>query len=330
MHLQLELHIAEAMEALSVDDRTLAAELGVNLPHLQRLRDDRWTEISRTNLQALLCWGRKHNRNLFSLTASPLWRTFREAPVVILRGRDDKGNPLPSDSDVEGVLIDALKEEACQVDIRNGDEHEYETIVRLVQTNNCIFVGSPKHNLATENVLAALWNLKPADDSALNRAKAPFGFVWEAAPRRPSAFAITKRPADPVGICVNIKGARKTPNGHHLKVDWRTPDDYSRWSGKGKDAGVLVVCNRPLSTELDVTTLVLAGHSGFATQDMARDFVGDVLRIASRDVAAGQPVMRLLAARYKKVGGRNSPRVPVSKGRRWFGPPWLELKSIKH
>ncbi|HEV3063006.1 MAG TPA: hypothetical protein VGY48_32475, partial [Vicinamibacterales bacterium] len=100
---------------------------------------------------------------------------------------------------------------------------------------------------------------------------------------------------------IAVTGSAKSKNGYYLPVDWRTPKTYARWSGKGRDAGVLVVCNKPCGAEKDVTTLILAGYSGFATQDMATDVVADGQRIETRDVQPGHPVTRLLAARYKKV-----------------------------
>jgi hypothetical protein len=83
---------------------------------------------------------------------------------------------------------------------------------------------------------------------------------------------------------------------------------------KGRDAGVMVVCYRPLDTDKEVTTIVLAGHSGFATFDMAMDFVRDELRFEAHELRPHAVTMRVLTAIYKKRAGRGDSRSRVAKG----------------
>lgn len=324
MHYQLENRLSSLMEAHQVDEKTLAAELGVNRAHVHRLKDDQWRQISRSDLQALMCWGEKLKKRVFAVEASPLWRTFDDADVALFRGRDDSGNPISSDSQVEGMLIEALGKERCRVEVINGDQMDPDQVGKAMRTKNAIFIGSPKHNLATENALAALWCLTPGNDSPENAKKAPFQFLWDSDLRRASAFGARKRGTEKIGVRMSVAGA-KNSRGHHVPVDWLAPEHYARWNGKGRDAGVLVICHKPLGTECNVSSVILAGYSGFATQDMATDFIDDGLRIESGDVQPGHPVIRVLAARYKKVGTRHEKRQRVSKGRRWFGPPWGQL-----
>jgi hypothetical protein len=325
---QLEVHIGELMSALGVDDKAVASELGINLAHVQRLRDDSWTTIKRSELQKLLCWGHKHGHAVLSVQPSPVWRTLPGSEVCLLRGTDRSGNALASDSMVESKLLEELSGEGCRVRIVAGPDVDESSVRDLMKSKNCIFIGSPKHNRATEIALAALWDLSPFDPREGNRKKSPILFRWEPDKDRRSAFDGDIHGSVKPGIYVSVAGRRGQRSLLHVPADWRSTREYSRWTGRGRDAGVLVVCNRPLGTDQDVTSIVLAGFSGFATLEMTADLVGDGLRIESNDARPGVPTMRILVAPYRKSAARRDSRVRISKGRRWIAPPWTQLARL--
>jgi hypothetical protein len=328
MHYQLELRLAALMDRLGLDDKGLAAELHLTPIQVQRLRTDQWSTIKRADLQTLLCWARRHEEEILSVQPSPVWRTLQNAEVVVFRGRDAENNPLPSDSRAEGELIEALKSAGCKIRPRSlevgADPSE---VTSAMRDTNCVFIGSPKYNVATEIALASMCQIQPSVASDENRRKAPFCFVWDGSVPT-SAFALPKTSQEKLGVYLFTSSGSTARTRHHVPIDWRTARDYARWTGKGRDAGILVACNRPLGTEVDVTTIVLAGYSGFATFDMAVDFARNGLRIESREVCPGKPVFRVLSAPFRKTSRHGDSRRRLSKGRRWFSPPWSQLKEL--
>jgi hypothetical protein len=327
VHFQLEFHLAALMARLELEDRSLADELGLNVAQIARFRSDRWSTMKRADLQTVLCWGKRHGVDLLTIEPSPIWRTFPNSEVVMYRGRDSGTNPLASDSRAEAELVEAFTVQGCRVIPRLVSEPNSEEIIESMRTKNCVFIGSPKHNQATEIALAALWRLEPFGGTSENRSKAPVAFVWEPAQAR-STFSEPRQPDVKLGIYMSVTGVKNERSRYHVPVDWRPSREYVKWIGRGRDAGLLVLCNRPLGTEQDVTTVVLAGYSGFATVDMATDFARNGLRIESADVRPGASVVRVLSALYRKTSARGDSRQRVLKGRRWFSPPWSQLKEL--
>lgn len=329
MRYQLSFRLSPLMDALGLDAKAVASELGINLAHVARLRDDSWSTIQRGDLQKLLCWGQKHNTPLLSVEPNPLWRTLSGAEVVLFRGRKRDGNPLHSDSNVERELLVALEDEGCRITPRSIDTPNHEEIAELMRTTNCIFIGSPKFNAATESALASLWELQPYDSRIANRKRSPIEFVWDAAYQGNSVFGRQKTDGEAIGLHVGSRNAAGIVHSRYLvPVDWKSPRQYSQWTGKGRDAGALIACYRPLKTASEVTTIVLAGYSGFATFDMATDFVRDGLRFEDAELRPHTVTMRVLAASYKKKSGRSDSRTRIAKGRRWYGLPWNQLQAL--
>ena len=320
MRYQLEVRFARLVERLGLDDRAVAAELGINLPHVRRLRTDTWTEISRADLQAILCWCRRHDCDVFSVEPSPIWRTLPEHEVVLLRGSDKDKNPLPADAQTEAQLLEVLTAEQCKVTSLPIDSANMGQVVEFMKTKNCIFIGSPKHNLATEAALTALW------PSSSEGEKCPFQFLWNSSPRK-SLFGRAIRGSETPGISVRIDG-KKGFRYELVPVDWKSQPEYVRWTGRGKDAGALVVCHKPLKTDADVTTIILAGFSGFATIDMAKDIVTDGFGIPTEGVQPDTPIVRILSATFKKAAGKGESRERIERGRKWLSPPWEQLASL--
>lgn len=330
MRYQVEFRLRPTLQELEVEGKAVAAELGINPPQFERLCDGDWTHISRADFQKLLCWGKKHDKQLIAIVENPLWRTFSKRDVVVLRGKSDTGNPLASDSDVETELLSALEQQQCRIQTRAMDVEEAKSsIPNLMSTTNCIFIGSPKLNAASEVALAELWALKPFDSTKRNQERSPLLFLWESGYNGRSGFGRPANDGEEIGIYVGTRDANGiTKQRHVAPVDWKPQKAYANWTGKARDAGAIVACYKPLNSQAEVTSIVLAGHSGFATRDMALDFVGDGLRFEVEELRPGAPIMKVLSAPYKKTSGSAGSRVRLVRGRRWFGLPWTDLDSV--
>ena len=329
MRYQMEFRLATVLQEVGTTPKALASELGINPAHVARLCEDNWSTIQRVDLQKLLSWARKHQQDLLKVEPNPLWRTLCGSEVLLFRGRNRDGNPLHSDSNVERELIVALEEEACRITPHSLENPTEAQIVESMQTKNCVFIGSPKFNAATEVALAALWGLRPRETAAANRKLSPVQFVWDASYDGKSAFGTSRHDGEPMGINVGSKTSLGVVSKRFLvPVDWKSARQYAQWTGRGRDAGIMVVCYRPLNTRAEVTTIVLAGHSGFATVDMATDFVRDELRFEAHELRPSVVTMKVLSASYKKRAGRGDSRSRFAKGRRWFTLPWNQLESL--
>lgn len=330
MRYQMEFRLSSLMQSLGMDVKAVANELGINPAHVARLCEDNWATIQRPDLQKLLCWAQKHGQaELLSVVPNPAWRTLSNSEVVLFRGRTRDGNPLHSDSNVERELIVALEDEGCRITPRSIEMPDHAQIVAWMRTTNCIFIGSPKLNAASESALAALWDVEPRRATASNRRLSPLQFVWEPGYAGCSAFGRPKADGETIGLHVGVRNTdgivqRRFP----VPVDWKPADRYAKWTGKGRDAGAMVVCYQPLGTTNEVTTIVLAGHSGFATVDMATDLVRDELRYEARELRPHAVSMRVLATSYVKKSARGDSRSRITKGRRWYGLPWSELEGL--
>jgi hypothetical protein len=85
----------------------------------------------------------------------------------------------------------------------------------------------------------------------------------------------------------------------------------------GWDFGVFVMCRKPLSAEKNVTTVMLGGITGFATEEISRELSRGLLFLHPDRVQDGRPLWRILCCPWTREGRRVSAH---SGGRRWLDP----------
>jgi hypothetical protein len=149
-----------------------------------------------------------------------------------------------------------------------------EKLMEQVRSENCIVIGSPKTNTATEILLSEFFKAEPFNPDKDNRKKVPFGFCWtdrhpmvEKSSLTCSAFARKKTRNIP-GIAIR--------NGPHVPAHYRSPTAFYKWDTRdGRDCGLVFVANRPFGADRDVKLIVLAGFSGTGTVAAARALVKD-------------------------------------------------------
>lgn len=326
--MKLVVSLDEIMKRIKKSDAALERELCINREHIRKIRNGTFKSITRRELQTLMEWAQRHGSNqLFTLEPHPIWGSFDgKREIRVLRGEGATNNALIWDNRVEGSLLNFFNRLEWPVKTRTVALSPQQ-VYSLMKKYNCVFIGSPKYNPMTEIALAALWQVEPFNASKANREKLPFLFVWEDGTAKQIKSAFVQPPCDQrkAGLYVNPGDGVTKPQ--FLEVTWSPLEKYMEWHGTGRDAGVLVVCRRPLETSHDVTTIVVAGYTGLATAEIARDLVEGSIDIDSAELEpAGQPALRFLMLPYLKFQGVDV-RKPKIKGRVWIGPPWSYLSA---
>ncbi len=147
-------------------------------------------------------------------------------------------------------------------------------LLNRVRSENCIVIGSPKSNAASEIILSRFFNAEPFNPSDDNRRKIPFGFCWpdvteivELSSLTCSTLARNKTKGQ-AGIAV--KG------GIQVRADHKVPEAFRAWeTDEGMDCGLVFVANRPFGTDRNVKLIVLSGFSGLGTIGAAKALIED-------------------------------------------------------
>lgn len=258
----------------------LAAKIGVSPQTLTAMINDDWRWITRDAIERTADYLQLSATDVFEFVPVEFWRQIQESnQCTFLRGaQDERGNE-------RGVTIQGADDEAT--DKVKGFLRAYmpaftladhrrdtEELLRRARSENCIVIGSPKSNAASEILLSLFFDAEPFNPSDDNRRKIPFGFCWPPVSKIVDQSSLTcstptrRRIKDRAGIAV--KG------GVHVEVDYKDPAAFRAWdTNGGKDSGLVFVANRPFGTDKDVKLIVLAGFSGLGTVGAAMALIED-------------------------------------------------------
>jgi len=274
------------MTAWETKDTTVfARRWGLNRKRVAQLLVDGWADISRRDLQTLLSLERRLKggptqleHEFLSLVPHPFWETF---------GKLTNGYASEQDGAVVKVddhVLSALR----SADVVLRREAIASFAPEVMKQVNCIMVGSPVFNHATEVALNALWEGKEPP------------FVFE----RPDWEASQETPFRRVGS----KGlVYKDAKGKWIPA----ADKWVPKRGAPPPSGALVVCRRPLATEQDVTTMIIAGCSAAGTRRIAQDLLDGTVFVPPSHLKDGVPSVFLLvpSGRRTKWYNRDCDRV---------------------
>jgi len=275
-----------------------ADSIGVADNTLRTLLRDDWDQLARETIERVCDRFGLEISELFELVSDNFWRPFEESnEYMVLRG--DKAKDLPRDARARTIVTNYLADSFPSIagTTRDGlaDVNE---IVEYVRSHNCIIVGSPQSNRVTEVVICRHFGATPFDPSDANRQKLPVRFVFPKARRQTSAMAEPWRAVfggkSSVGLC--------DMNAERLlaKVDWWPRENFLRRTiARGRDAGLLLVINKPLETKKDVKTIVLAGFSAMGTEAAAVALTREFRNL--EPLSGARHVLGVLEAIYKKT-----------------------------
>jgi hypothetical protein len=258
----------------------LSATIGVSPQTLSAMLNDDWQWIARDSIERAADYLQLEAHEVFEFAPVEFWRPIQETgQCTFLRGEqegesNERNLTIPTyDAEATNVITELLKEHMSKFTYfdhrRNQDD-----LIDTARSQNCIVIGSPKSNVATEILLSRFFNAEPFNPSAHNRYKIPFGFCWPDAAKIVEQSSLTcsslarKRTNNTSGIAVK--------DGPFVEAHYKKPEDFWAWSTiKGKDCGLVFVANKPFGTEQDVKLIVLAGFSGIGTVGAAKALVED-------------------------------------------------------
>jgi hypothetical protein len=285
---------------------------------LVKLIEDRegkpWS-LDRDKLYKYMMFAQRNGFSPFSIEWHPVWRTFENSkdPIVIIRG------PGGVDASVEVLLRDHFRQlhSATEAQLANGN------VENIMISRNCVIVGSPKLNPACEIAMARLWGAEPYDSRKANRDRIPVHFLGikpEPATRGSSILEESSR----YGLNVQPPGEKKR---RFVRMDWIPQERFESATGKGQDAATVVSCFRPLGTEAEVTTIIIAGYTGLATLVAAQQATNEKLPEFDPNEDPGRPCFSILKFGYEKHPRRGRSSYDLrscEKGTEVWGPPWPE------
>lgn len=308
----LRIHLAEPLRAELKNHAKseLAKRIGVSRQKLNAMINDEWEYITRDAIERAVDFLNLNEADVFQFVTVDFWRPIEQGQeCTFLRGsqegkRGEREFLIPRYDDeatsvIKVFLRDSLPEVHDPV-VADHLEDEVELLKRA-RRENCIVIGSPKSNAATEILLSRFFGAEPFDSSAENRRKIPFGFCWlEDGP-------IATRSS----LTCSALARRETQNqagialkGVHVPADYKSAEDFRKWqTEEGRDCGLVFVANKPFGTNKDVKLIVLAGFSGIGTLAAAKALIQDFRYLEQRGTESC--VYGVIEARYRKNADSN-------------------------
>lgn len=258
----------------------LAKRIGISPGKLTKMLNDEWWYVTRDALERTADYLGLDARDVFEFVPVPFWDPIEKVgSCTFLRGT---ALPTPKRLDIH---IPRHDDEATSI-IKNflGDmlqssnyadhQNDERQLIERARDENCIVIGSPKSNAATEILVSRFFGAQPFNPSTENRFKIPFGFCWPNNTQLVRNSSLTcselalKQSKKKHGIAVK--------DGVLAEADYLPDEEYLNWStGVGRDPGLILVANRPFSTDRDVKLVVLAGFSGIGTLAAAKALIKD-------------------------------------------------------
>lgn len=277
-------------------DADLVRELRMHPRTVQKLLADSEEQVWRLDRAALhrliLFTHSQGGAHAFEVIPHPIWRTFvaRQDEIAVFRGTRS------SDAPIEEFLNRYLAQIGSH-DARLKMPTTCEEVKEAMMRSNCLFIGSPKANPASEMALALLWGAEPFNDQAANRARIPIQFLGMA-PEHVATSAVLRAGA---WHGFEIK-TRSADQPRLFPVDWFLPEIYGSYRGPIKDGAVVAACLQPLGTREPVATVVIAGYTGLSSMLVAHEAAYGSLPDFDPQTAPGRPRYALMRVSYQKRG----------------------------
>lgn len=312
--------LQELIESLGWDETQAARELGMDQRSLRGLlNDDSSWRLGRETLRRLMLFAfdRGYPHGIFEIRPHALWESFRSkaTPVVIVRV-DNKVHDAEVERNITSFLDHFLVKARVLVNVSDVDQMR-----ELMRTANCVVVGSPKSNPASEIAAALLWGARPFDSAETNRSLLPLQFLGTSEGWKSTSSLM--RASSRNGIAL-------TEQRGFVPVDWRPEDEYRKFTGVAQDAAAVLYCRRPLGTVVNVTTIVIAGYTGRATVRASRELTHGEPPLYDADLrVSGKLLYTVMRFKYQKRawrghGSLEGLRTDIEGSEVW-GPPWTRL-----
>lgn len=275
---------------------------------LTAMMNDDWRYITRNAIERTADYLQMEASAVFEFVPVEFWSQILAAgKCTFLRGtQDEKGNEQDvkiqrADVTATNLVADFLHEHDLEFTYADHSRETDELLDRA-RSENCIVIGSPKSNAATEILLSRFFDAEPFNPSDDNRRRIPFGFCWPDLNKLVNQSSLTcstlarKRTKNLPGIAVK--------KDIHVPADYMDPETFRKSEiRKGKDCGLVFVANRPFGTDRDVKLIVLAGFSGIGTIGAAKALIDDFRYLEPQP--GEEYVYGVFQCRYSKAANSN-------------------------
>jgi len=244
--------------------------------------NDEWDYITKDAIERTADYFKLRVTDVFAFVPVDFWRPIEADSCVFVRGSGlgtakRRGLVIPWYDDEANRLIKRFIRKGLGDDrvpsIADHSDDEDELRSRLAN-ENCIVIGGPRTNRATELLLSRHFGAEPFRPLEANRRKIPFGFCWsENDPVAKSSSLTCSKSAreeskNQPGIAVK---------GGHVRADFLPQEEeYRRWSTEdGRDCGLVFVSNNQREGVGTVKLIILAGFTGVGTLGAAKALIED-------------------------------------------------------
>ena len=311
------------MAALDETDHGLGERLNIQRNHISAFRSGEWKRASYVELRRLAVWAASRGFQLPTLRPSPVWRRFQNSSVRIFRA----GNRW--DTIAENTIQNFLHDLDSEAKLFEG-EITQSAVASAMHSGNCVFIGSPKTSRATEIALSLLFGIVPSRRKIA--VTAPIRFTWvDVTDERP----FTRLPSKDQTAGLEVLGS---DGWNSFDADFLGTPNFRAYEGTGRDVGLVAVVSGPLESKREVTTLFVAGYSGFSTAELAVEIPRDGLpliqyelnrqsrELVDQPMIPGVVSIGVLETVWKKPSGGDS-RTVIAAESKWHAPS-VPLESL--
>ncbi len=296
--MKLVCNIDELLSSSGMSEAELASAVGIDKRTLDHLQDDseNW-RLSRQQIETLMIQAFLAGlENIFSIRHHPIWTSFLGTDSIIFRGQ------RALDARIEHEVSTYLRHMGGKPATRQvTTKPKASDVAKAMKTTNCLFVGSPKSNPATEIALCLLSGAQPFDDRPANRQRLPFQIIVADYSKVGTSALFSK--GTRFGFSVPVPDQR-TPD--ILDVTWRPRPLFDTWHGEGNEAAIVAICRSPFETAKAVTTVLVMGYSGLSTQVAMQQLIRGTVPLTESDFSERKVHLLAYEFQFKKPQGTSS------------------------
>lgn len=283
----------------------LARNIGVSPQKLKRMMNDEWEYITKDAIERAADYLELGVSDIFKFVPVDFWKPIEQTKrYVLVRG---SGGLKTRKSELRIPWYDAAATGEVNKFVRESLQHindpliidhfeDEDELMRTVKQENCLVIGSPKSNRATEIILSRFFGAVPFDPSDANRRKIPFAFCWDDKDPMVDRSSLTCSTMAREQ-CGNSPGI--VLEDFHVPADFYPPESYAEWdTEEGRDCAILFVANKPFGTKHNVKLIVLAGFSGVGTFAAGKALVEDFRYL--EPLASERCVYGVIESKYSK------------------------------
>jgi DNA-binding Xre family transcriptional regulator len=276
----LKVHLAELLARKKLPTLALSKAIGISAPTVDKMLAGDWKYIAREAIERSADYLKVEVSELFELVPVPFWDWVEESKqCTFLRGsHDDNGNRnglrIPgSDSDATAEIT-RFTRRFMRSDTYADHERNIETLIDRAKNENCIVIGGPRTNAATEILLSAFFGREPFKAHGAKNSKLPFCYCWpesghiEVESSLACPDPVRRKFGGKPGIVIKDR---------LIEADYIEPGRFTNtaMTKPAKDCGLVFVANKPFGTTKNVKLIVLAGFGGIGTFGAAKALIDD-------------------------------------------------------